>query len=302
MTKRIIKTVSLLIAILMVMGLAVSCSKKEDRSENKINIVTTVFPPYDFAKQIGGDNVCVSMLIGAGEESHSYEPTPADIIAVEDCDLFIYIGGHEEKWAEDILDSVGNEINVLCLRDLIPEEKMQKAEGDGHIWTSPKNALLMADGIKDALVKADEKNASLYEENANEYKNALGELDAFLKDAISSGTKDKVIFADRFPFKHLACDYGLNYDSAYPNCEENSEASGTKIAELIETVKKENIPYVFHIEFSSQDIADIICAETGAQKMLLHTAHTVSAEDLERGITYIDIYRQNAENIMEALS
>ena len=302
MSKNKTKTIALLIAIAMLLTAFCACSYEKESDDNKLNIVTTVFPPYDFASQVFGDNAEITMLLGAGEESHSFEPTPKDMLAVSDCDLFIYIGGEEEKWAEDIIESLDSDVKTLCLRDCIPQDKKEKTGDDGHIWTSPKNAISMVDFIKDTAVETDNANKEEYIKNAEAYKEKLFEVDAAITAAVTNAKTDTLVFADRFPFAYLAADYGINYISVYPNCEENSEPSGAAVADVINKIKENNISYIFYIEFSSMYIADVISDETGAEKLLLHSAHTVSREEMENGITYADIYMKNAENIREALS
>ncbi len=281
-------------------------------SDLKPEIIATIFPQYDFARQIAKENAEISMLLKPGSESHSYEPTPKDIINIQNCDLFIYTGGESDNWIKEILSSVNSEdthiINLTDICDLIEYEDEHNHDNeinhsyDEHVWTSPKNVKLISKAICEALCSIDSESESEYVANYNEYITQLDTLDNTLTEITANSQRNKLIFADRFPFAYLAKDYGLEYISAFPGCSEETEPSIKTVTSLIDTINREKIPTVFYIEFSNQKLADTIASETGAGKSLLHSCHNVTAEDFNSGVTYIDLMNENANTLKEALN
>ena len=285
----------------------------------RVSVVATIFAPYDFARAIAGDRADVTMLLPPGSESHSFEPTPQDTITVQDCDVFIYVGGDSDAWVDRILDSMdtGN-MQVVTLMDCVDlvEEELKEGmeeddEGEGdeeegdeldeHVWTSPRNAKLIVQKISDAICEADAKNASYYKDNTSAYLKKLDELDAAFRGVVDGAARKTMIFADRFPFRYFADAYGLDYFAAFPGCSTETEPSAKTVAFLVDKVKDEQIPVVFHIELSNEKMADVICEATGAKKRLLHACHNVSKEDFESGATYLSLMTKNIEPLREAL-
>ncbi|MDR2772488.1 MAG: metal ABC transporter substrate-binding protein [Elusimicrobiota bacterium] len=307
----------LAIAIVFVLFISFGRSKKEaEVSDGKLKVVATIFPQYDFVRAIGGDRVNLTMLLAPGSESHSYDPTPQDIIKIQNSDVFIYIGGESDEWVKRILSTMDtSKTKIIALMDLVKPVKeevvegMQEEEGeeeeegeyDEHVWTSPKNAQAMVKSISETLQAADSANAEFYKQNAQNYIKQIQELDAVFKDIVAKGKRKTIIFGDRFPFRYFADEYLLTYFAAFPGCSVETEASAATVAFLINKVRAEQIPVVFYIEFSNEKIADIITQSTKAKKLLLHSAHNVSKTDFENGITYVDIMKQNAQNLKEAL-
>ena len=312
-----------------------ACSNKEGQnavSNEKLSIVTTIFPPYDFAREVAGDYADISMLIKPGVESHSFDPTPQDIKKIQNADLFIYVGGENDVWIEDILNSIeGNKPKTLKLVNSVPTVKEEIIEGmedrhghhddefehskeiddhsdnheeetDEHVWTSPKNAIKITQKIKEELIKKDTKNATLYENNAKEFINKLDKLDNDLKQVISSSKRNLLVFGDRFPFRYLADEYNLDYFAAFSGCSTETEASPSTVAFLVNKVKEKEIPVVFTIEFSNGKIADSITDATGAKKLMLHSCHNVSADEFANGATYLSLMNENINKLREALN
>jgi zinc transport system substrate-binding protein len=290
----------------------------------KLKIITTIFPQYDFARQITGGEADVVMLLRPGSESHSFEPTPQDIIKISGCDLFVYGGGESDDWAERILDaaeeSAGRKINVVALMSLVDaveeeiiegmqEEAEEEDEGEGHeeeydehVWTSPANAVKIVNALTDRLCELDKSRAELFRRNADAYVEKLVSLGGEFKDIVSKGKRNVIVFGDRFPFRYFADEYGLKYFAAFPGCSTETEASAATVAFLIDKVKAERIPAVFYIEFSNAKIADAISESTGAVTMLLHSCHNVTREDFERGVGYLELMSANAEALRKALN
>jgi len=283
-------------------------------SNGKINVTTSIFTPYDFVRQIAGDKVNLSMLLPPGSESHSFEPSPRDIITIQNSDIFIYIGGESEKWVDRILQSMNTEqMKILAMMDAVEAveeeivEGMEEEEGeeeiayDEHIWTAPKNAVLIVRAITELLCETDAVNAHFYRQNAAAYIEALEELDAAFSEIVAGAKRRTIVFGDRFPFRYFADAYGLQYFAAFPGCSTETEPSAATVAFLIDKIKSEQIPVVFHIELSNERMADTISEETGAKKLLLHACHNISKRDFDSGLSYLEIMRRNTETLREAL-
>ena len=291
-------------------------------TDGGVNIVATVFPAYDFARQIAGDDGNVTLLIPPGSEAHSYEPTPQDIIRIQNCDLLVCNGGESEAWLDEILGGMGNEIPTVvmldCVDALTEEEKdgmqvhehhdhdhdhdeHEDEEYDEHVWTSPVNAQLICRAISAALCDADPAHASDYTARCVDYCAELQELDADFSGVIASTKRHTLIFADRFPVRYFVEEYGLDYFAAFPGCADDAEPSARTVAFLIDRVREEQAPAVLYIEFSNQKMADIVCEDTGCEKLLFNSCHNVTAEQLRGGVTYLELMRANLETVKEAL-
>ena len=287
----------------------------ENSGEKELSIVTTIFPPYDFAREVAGEHARVTQLLPAGAESHTFEPTPRDIVQIQNCDLFIYAGGESDTWIEEILDSVDtNQVRFLSMLDCVQavEEEMvegmqeesgyeEESELDEHVWTAPQNAVLITEKIAEALADIDAAHAADYEANAAAYIEKLQSLDKEYRQALENSERKTIIVGDRFPFRYLADAYGLSYYAAFPGCSEDAQPSAATLAFLINKVKEERIPVVFYIEFSNEKVAGSICESTGAKRLLLHSCHNVSGVELKAGVTYLDLMEQNLTNLKEAL-
>lgn len=294
--------------------------EEENLSGEKLSIITTIFPQYDFARAIGGDKVDVKMLLSPGVESHGFEPTLQDISNIGKSDLFIYVGGESDEWVNNVLDTVKDKnVKTIALVDTVEtveeelvegmeeheheeeEEHEEEPEIDEHVWTSPKNAIKIVNKICETLSEIDSENAEYYKNNADNYIKELEKIDSDLIEIVQNARIKTLVFAERFPFRYLAEHYGLKYYAAFPGCSSNSEPSLATINLLVEKVKEENVSKVFYIEFSNGAVADTICQMTGATKAELHSCHNVSKEDFNNGVTYIDLMKRNVETLREAL-
>jgi len=284
-------------------------------TDGKLNVTVTNFPPFDFVRQIAKDKVNLSLLLPPGAESHSFEPSPKDIITIQNSAIFIYAGGESETWVDRILESVNTDnMKILSMIDTVDAVEEEIVEGmeaeeeeeegvayDEHVWTSPRNAVLIVQAISGLLCEADSANADFYRQNTAVYTKALTELDAAFTEVVAGAKRKTIVFADRFPFRYFADAYGLTYFAAFPGCSTETEPSAATVAFLINKIKAEKIPVVFHIELSNERMADAISAETGAKKLLLHACHNVSKNDLDAGLGYLDFMRYNVQNLREAL-
>ncbi|MDR1586252.1 MAG: metal ABC transporter substrate-binding protein [Treponema sp.] len=308
---------AIFIALIFTAALPAGGQKAKTTAGNTgaVNVVTTVFPSYDFVRAIAGDKVNLSLLLPPGAESHSFEPTPQDIIRIQNSALFIYVGGESEEWVDRILDSLDTGgIKILSLMDTVEvveeeivegmEEEEEEEEGiayDEHVWTSPKNAARIVQAITDALREIDGANADLYRRNAAGYLAALDELDGEFRAVVNNAKRKTLVFGDRFPFRYFADAYGLSYFAAFPGCSTETECSAATVAFLIDKVRSEKIPVIFHIELSNEKIADAIAEETGAKKLLFHACHNISKRDFDNGLTYLQLQKGNVGRLREAL-
>ena len=314
--KSITRSTALLTAAATALCLCSCASQNEadNKDSQKLKIISTVFPPYDLARQIAGDNADISILLPPGSESHTYEPTAKEILEIQNCDIFLYIGGENEQWAEKIIssnksDSVKTVKLIDCVKTLeeaeLHEEEHEEEhshETDEHIWTSPKNEQLMLTAVYDAICEADPENKAVYTKNKDSYNGQLSELDKAYKEAVGNAKNKTIIMADKFPFRYLAEEYGLDFYAAFSSCSDESEPSAATMTSLISKIKELKIPVVYYLEFSSTKVADTLCSETGASSLMLHSCHNVSKEDLDKGVTYVDLMKQNLENLKTALN
>ena len=291
-----------LLIFVFIMFLLAGCKIKNNN--DKLNIVVTSFPCYDLARAVFKDQANINLLIAPGTEVHTYDPTPQDIIEINDADLFIYIGGESDEWVNNILNSSDNKkINALKLINYIhPLKEDGEDEYDEHIWTSPKNMILMLEAIKSEAIKLDKSNKDKYLNNADNYINKIKEIDLKYQNIVSNANKNTIIFADRFPFKYLVNDYNIKYNAAYNGCAAESEISAKKLKELINTVKDNNISIIFYLELSNQNIADAIIKETNVKKELFQSGQNVTKKDFDKGITLVDILNENAIKLERALN
>lgn len=304
-----------------------SCSSAKSESKNdsgKISVVTTIFPYYDFTRSIAGDKADIKLLLSPGSEPHSYEPSPSDIVAIENCDIFIYNGGESDEWVESVLDSIENK-NMKVMRmmdyvDLLYEQSVDHDEhehedGDGdehehehgeeydeHIWTSVKNAEKLTNAIYDELCVSDFANKAAYSSNRDSYLSQLQALDSEISDIVSNAKRNTVVFGDRFPFLYFVTDYSLEYECAFPGCSSETEPSISTVTHMIDFTRENKIPVVFYLEFSNGKVAKLISEDTGAKTMRFSSCHNVTKDEFADGATYISLMEQNANALKEALN
>ena len=316
---------------LLALALAASltaCGHEPPQDDGRLRVVCTLFPYYDFARQIGGDAVDVALLVPAGRETHSFEPTPRDVIRISEADVFIYNGGESEQWVSDILDAAGEDIPcVLSMMDtaeLYEEEYaevMQGASGhdhadhdhdhgaededaayDEHIWTSPVTAMSLCRAIADALCRADPAHAEDFRARLTDYLAALEALDGTFREIVAEGSRNLLVFGDRFPLLYFCREYGLDYRAAFHGCAGDTEPSLATLKYLIDLVREQHIPVVYTIELSSRKVAEAIAETTGAQVRTFHSCQTVSRAEFDSGVTYLQLMEANADALREGLS
>ena len=342
---------SILVAIMMVLGCAKkestgsseaesgssvteSSSVAESNSEEtkKLSIVTTIFPAYDWVKQVVGDNknVEISFLIDKGVDLHSYQASAADIAKITDSDLFVYVGGESDDWAEDIIkenpnlkyinmvDSIGEAALAEELVEGMQDEEEHDNESeehaneegehedgeeeiDEHVWLSIKNAETIVSAIEAKLAEIDPDNKAEYEKNANDYLAKLDELDKEYKDTLSSIQNKTIIVGDRFPFRYLVNEYGINYYAAFKGCDAGSEASFETVKFLANKMDELNMSDIFIIDGSKGDLAKTIVDNTkdkNAKVLVLDSMQSTKSSD---NASYLDIMKKNLEVLKEVL-
>ena len=325
--KRLLSIAIVGVLLLSLMGCKAANSATgttEAGDDKKISVVTTIFPEYDWVREIvkGSDNVEVTMLLDNGVDLHSYQPTVEDIMKIASSDVFIYVGGESDGWVEDALSEAVNPnmqvINLLdALGDSVKEEEvvegMEAEEGeeeeegpemDEHVWLSLRNAESLVKVIADAISKVDEANKETYTANADSYIDKLSKLDEEYKTAISGSNKDTVLFGDRFPFRYVVDDYGLKYYAAFVGCSAETEASFETIVFLANKVDELSLNTVLTIEKPNHNIANTIVDNTSAkdQKIMeLDSMQSTTSKDVADGKTYLNIMESNLEVLKEAL-
>lgn len=336
-------------------GTVTDSSSQADTTEptdGKLQIVTTIFPYYDFVRQIAGELVDVTMLVPTGKDTHSFEPTPADMIIIQNADIFVYNGGEMESWVEQVLEGVENDDQirvrmmdfvVLFEEELVEgmeeghehehaegeeheeeehsdegteehedsehveseeheHEEHEEVEYDEHIWTSPVNAEKLVAKLSEVIASCDAEHESVYTSNAEAFQEKLRELDKSFEDVVNNATYKTLVFGDKFPLRYFVEEYGLEYSAAFSGCSTETEPSAETIAFLINKVKEDKIPAVYHLELSNGKVAETICESTGAKKLQFNSCHNVTQEQFDSGITYLELMEQNVEALKQGIN
>ncbi len=365
------KLLSIILAAFLMLGCLSGCGtaadtgSSGDSSEKKLSIAATIFPEYDWAREVLGEmeaEADVTLLIDSGTDMHSFQPAASDIVRIASCDLFIYVGGESDSWVEEVLNGKSNpNRKVINLLDVLGsdakeeeikegmEEESKKtgniseiveaakgsdsaesdeaakesdsaesdeaakesdsaerdeAENDEHVWLSLKNASKFVSAIADALAEIDADNADQYISNAAAYKEKLSALDSKYQDAVDAAAIKTLLFGDRFPFRYLVDDYGLDYYAAFAGCSAETEASFETILFLAEKVDELGLSAVMTIDGSDDKIAKTIIENTAAgdqQILMLDSMQSITESDVEAGLTYISIMEENLDVLKDAL-
>lgn len=324
MKTKLIRAAALFLCAAMLFSLAACSSGKTDTAGGKLRVVCTLFVPYDFVREIAGDKVDLTLLLPPGMESHSYDPTPADMKAVGNADLLIRVGENMETWSAKLFDKstgakayldIASEMGLRLAahehehehgheHEHEHEHEAEAEQGlvDAHIWTDPVYAQGMVKVIADALCRLDGSNAEFYKSNSEKYIKKLKALDSGFRDAVKNGKRDTVVFSGRFAFRNFTERYSLKFVSALDACADNSEPGARTVAKIVDTVRDEKIPVIFYEELTEPRTAEIICGETGCAMRLFHSCHNVSRDEFEAGVGYLSLMNGNLENLREALS
>lgn len=331
MNKKSIKLLAVLlaaVAVLLVAAVSVAAFSPvpvRAESDEKLSVVTSIFPVYDWVREILGEqaeNVNLTLLLDNGVDLHNYQPTAEDMVEISNCDLFLYVGGESDEWAEDVLKGTGNEeINALNLLETLgssakledPLEGMEAEEEDGeeeeeeydeHIWLSLKNASLLCEAICENLSQLDPDHADTYAANTEAYCEKLSALDAEYQKATEEAPVKTLLFGDRFPFRYLSDDYGLTCYAAFSDCSAETEASFETISFLAGKVDELNLSSVMTLEGTEHKIAQTIVSASknqDAQILTLDSMQSITSEDIKEGAKYLSIMEKNLDVLKEAL-
>lgn len=310
------KTLTFMIAAVLFLFLLAGCAQKADQGvpaandakSGKISIVATLFPQYDFARQIAGDKADVKLILPPGMETHSYEPTPSDVNKINNSDMFIYTGKYMEAWAGEIIAGMKDSGSKSYVLDASQGVGLLKSDDpdaeepyDPHIWTDPLIAKQMVLNVSGALCRIDPANADYYKANTEKYNKKLDALDAEFRTVVSSGKRKEIIFGSRFALYYFAKEYGLKYAAAFDSCSSETEPSAKTVKQLIDTIKADKIPVIYYAEIEDPKVARSISEYTGAKLLLFHSCHNVTKDELESGATYLSLMEQNVKNLKEGL-
>lgn len=292
-------------------------SGKEVSQEERLKVVTTIFPYYDFARQIAGDLADITMIVPAGMDTHSFEPTAEDMINISTADMLIYNGGEMETWVTKVVEAAENsDIFMDAMMDYVDTvweehvEGMEEEKGHGnehvqeldeHIWTSPENAQKIVAQIAKDLAQADPRHKEEYLENAQNYIGDLESLHGKLEQVAGNAQNHYLVFGDRFPLRYFVEEYHLEYTAAFSGCGSETEPSAETIAYLTDQVKKRQLPVVLKIELTSSRVADAIAEAAGAKVETFFTCHNVTREQFQSGATYVSLMEHNISVLKEAL-
>lgn len=360
------KSVVFIVTISMILGMA-GCGKTTEKEDNyRLKIATSLFPYYDMARAVIGDvkGIDLKMIVTPGQDSHSFEPTPSDVIQMENADVLIYNGGSLETWIDTLLDSLNNknqiQMKMMDYVDVLNEEivegmdtrfeehdheehshkednhnkenhkedshseenhkednhsedssndsefhnedsEEEHEETDEHIWTSPVNEIIMTEKICETLSKALPEEKENFQKNAENYISQLKELDNEFRTIVENAKTNEIIFADKFPLQYFAKEYGLKYYAAFPGCGSDMEPSAKTIAFLVDKIKEDNIKAVFYLELSSHIVEDAIETDTGAKPLQFNSCHNITQKQFDSGVTYVDLMKENVNNLKIAL-
>lgn len=327
------KKILAIVMALILVGCLAGCSQSTEqiKKENKITIMTTLFPYYDFVRAIVRDakNIEIKLLVSPGQDDHSFEPTPANVLEIDKADVFIYNGGTIENWVSEVLQSLDNrEQTVIRMMDCVEEqieenhdeddeeqifavddhehnhavEEHHHEEVDEHIWTSPAFAQILLENICDTLCKKLPEYGDVFRENTKNYVNQIKGIDKQFRDVVQRAEKKEIIFADKFPLKYFADEYGLKYYAAFDGCSGEMEPSAKTVAFLIDKVRAKDVKGIFYLELSSQAMADVICDDTGVSKYQFNSCHNITGRQFDDGVTYVSLMKENIKVLDKALN
>ena len=321
--KKIILSILAIAIIFGIIAFLAIGGKRNTTEDAKIKIVASNFASYDFLRAIIGDNeeIELTFLLGPGKDAHSYDPTAGDLIKIQNADLFVYVGGEMEKWADKVLESTdSNGKEIICISDFV--EKMEEKEVDGaedehhdeeheheegafdeHIWTSPANAIKMCEALEKAVEKMDPANASTYKKNSDAYIAKIREVDSKIRTIVDAKVRNRLVFADKMPMQYFINYYGLEVSAAFNGCSTETEPSAKTISYLQNKIKEERIPVVLYIELNPGKVAKTIAQDVGngCMAMQIQSLHNVSLDDFNNGETWVSLMTRNIDVLKKAL-
>lgn len=319
--KKILYIVIEIIIILSFIFVIVNGKSQKQQDTDKIKIVTSNFASYDFLRAIIGEtrNIELTFLVGPGIDAHAFDPTAKDLITIQDSDVFVYVGGEMEKWANKVIDSMKNtKIKTLCISQFVDTIKEQEVDGaeeheetdevegafDEHIWTSPKNSIKMVEILAKMVIEIDNQNIDKYQHNKEKYIAQINNVDKQIKEVINKRVRNRLVFGDRMPMQYFINYYGLDVSAAFPGCSTETEPSASTIAYLEDRIKKEKIPVILYIELNNGSVANTIANDIkeGCEALQIQTLHNISYDDFKNGETWVSLMTRNIDVLKKALN
>ena len=305
------KKIALLLLLLISFLLSCQPAKESNREDQKLRVIATIFPIYDFARNIGGDKIKVTMLLPPGTDAHHYELKPEDIVKVSKTDIFLFTNFEMEQWAYKIINAAEKNTNMLAIETgagavLLPlnaegeEQENHVSKFDPHIWLDMDNAQKMVDNIAAAFIKKDSRNSDYYLKNAHNYKLKLIAVDQRYRAELTRCKTKTILHAGHWAFAYLAKKYNLNYIAAY-NVSADAEPSPQKMIDLVQQGKSQRIAYIYYESMINPRLAQMIARETGAGLLKLNNGHDVSKADIKNGESFISLMEKNLINLKKGL-
>lgn len=311
--KKIGKLIVLTLVVIVLIYLFITPKNNYDQelnnshSEDKIKIVSSLFPWYDLSQAIGGERVQASILLPPGLEAHSYEPTPSDMLKVSQADLFVYTGDYFEPWADRLLNSLNSPPNFLVLgQDLNNLELVDdydhedETQLDPHIWLDPILMMKMADRLTAKLVELDPTGAEYYLSNLETYQASLEQLDADFRETLSDCHYHEIIYGGHYAFGYLAKRYNLRYEAAQ-GFSPDAESTPARLADLVRMLREYEASYLFAAQMENPQLAETLAREAQLEILTLHTVHNLSKEERDNNLSYDNLMRANLNNLKQGL-
>lgn len=283
--------------------------------EKKLKVMTTLFPLFDFARQVGRERIKVNLLLPAGVEAHAFEPRPTDIERIQHSNIFLFTNKFMEPWVDGLLKGIDTRsltvvdtsqgITLLQRTDNHDSEEHARTDDSGnadpHIWLDFSNAMRMVDTIALQFIARDPRGKDFYTKNADDYKKKLEELDKKYKNTLSHCKNKVIVHAGHFAFGYLTKRYGITYVSAYKGFSPDAEPTPKRLVEITKNVRKYGVKYIYYEELAAPRLAHVIAKETGCGLLMLHGAHNVTKKEMESGVTFISLMEKNLENLKAGL-
>lgn len=300
--------VAMMVGLCCIVG--ISCQKSDKSATTvegrKIRVVASLFPLYDFVKNVGGEKVSVTLLLPPGIEPHSFEPRPADVMNLHHADVFVYTNKYMEPWVADIIKGMDYKQTLILdsSKGIVfrneEDDDCDHAGMDPHIWLDLGNAAVMVDNIRDGLIQKDSVNRDYYQKKAEQYKMVLKALDDKFRQSLSKCAKKTFVNGGHFAFGYFAKRYGLTYISAY-GLSPDAEPTPGQLVKISRMLREQGLKYIFYEELLAPRVAGTLSRETGAQLLYLHGAHNVSKDEFEKGVSFIGLMEKNLENLEKGL-
>ena len=316
------KIAKILTVIMTAVFLLCSCGEGQNKEDGRLKIVATVFPQYDWIREIAGElfgEAEVTLLVSNGTDLHSYQPSASDMIKISDCDIFVYVGGESDAWVENVLKEAKNKAMITVdLMDVLKDNLKTEAEGvekekdeededgeyDEHVWLSLKNAKTACESIAFAMDTADPENKETYDKNLKAYEEKLDKLNGEYEQAVKNGRAKTLIFADRFPFRYLLDDYGLEFFAAFSGCSAETEASFETVVFLADKADELKLDSLIILENSDGSVAKAVRENTAGknqQILVMDSMQSMTLKDIEEGVTYLLVMENNLKALEKAL-